>query len=118
MSHSLRLGGKDAELILEALAYMGRRFFDPSDRANLLEIESRLEEIRQLPPDQFPVRIRLGDSLGILLSRALATYVEMLDRPSSSPANVSRIVRIRRLNRRLVRSRTAWGAVYRWLGLD
>ena len=118
MGTRLSLDGGDLQLLQEALAYMGRRFFDPQDSAIILDIEDYLESARRQVPSGRPCELTLEKPRAMLLRRVLRAYSDELNRPSSDTSNRERIARMHRLTKRL-EQRAGQGilaGLRRWLG--
>ena len=113
MSLVVKLAPGERDVIQEAVAYMGRRFFDPRDSRILLEIEERLDEARR----NGDVRLYLEvDQVGVL-RRVFESYAATLDHPSTDAVNRRRIAQMATIDRRLGRATSPLGRLKRWLGL-
>ncbi len=103
MSRHVHLTQGESELLLEALAYMGRRFFDPGDQGAILELEEAIEQVRRLERDARRDLV-LPEPLAELLMRVLAAYGRELRHPATAADNRERSDRIRRLGLRVQRA--------------
>lgn len=108
----VKLAPGERAVIQEAVAYMGRRFFDPSDSQTLLEIEDRLDEARRNGDAQLQLDTQ---QIGVL-RRVLQSYAATLDHPSTDAINRRRIAQMTSIERRLERTVSPLGRLRRWLG--
>lgn len=113
MSIAVRLEPGDRAVIQEAVAYMGRRFFDPTDSQILLTIEDRLDEARRGGDAQILLEI---PQIAVL-RRVLESYAGTLDHPSTDAINRRRIAQMATIDGRLGRRVSPLGRLQRWLGL-
>ncbi len=117
MGIKIRLDAGEPELLMEVLAYMGRRFSDSRDSTTLLELEDQLEAARRALIGRRRVEIDLASRRVDLLIQVLASYIEEFRRPAAAADNRQRISRLRRIGRRLQSSSTFFGRLRQWLGL-
>lgn len=97
MLRRISLDPHDAILVREALAYMGRRLFDPADSARLTAVEDRVEELL-LEGGQFSrSELVIDDGEVESLVTALRAYAEELSHPGSDPSNRRRVAQITNL---------------------
>jgi len=127
----LRLTRADQELLREALAYVGRRMFDPRLAAQAGALEDDLDRLltssagepsgptgrgRERAPgggaagSRPPATLALAPESLRVLRMVLDAYGEELGRPVSAPENRGRVARMRELDRRLARQsgRAGW----------
>ena len=83
----------------------------------ILELEERLETVRQAIVSGRRGELDLERDRTELLLQALSSYVEEFRRPVADPANRERIVRLWQIGRRIQRAASWLGQVRRWLGL-
>ncbi len=118
MNRHVRLEEGESELLLEALAYMGRRFFDPGDQGAILEIEEAIERVRRQTPQRGRRRLVLSEARAALLMRVLAAYGRELNHPATAADNRERSHRIRRIGLRVQRAAGPLAPLRRWLGFS
>jgi hypothetical protein len=116
MSRHVHLEEGESELLLEGLAYMGRRFFDPGDQSAILEIEEAIERVRRQAPRRGRRSFALPDPQADLLVRVLAAYGRELKHPSSAADNRERSEQIRRIGLRVQRAGSLLGRLRGLLG--
>jgi hypothetical protein len=115
MRARLRLQRDELGLVREALAFVGRRIFDPLVADRVGELEDELDR-RLTDPAAPPVAMLAleGERLHALRT-VLTAYADELDHPSTDHTNRVRIARLRELDRRLAR-RSGWrGRLAAWL---
>jgi len=101
VQRSIKLEKGESELLLEVLAYMGRRFFDPTDQTAILGLEEHVERARRADGHTAPRAILLDEAERGLLLRVLASYIDELHHPASAGPNRTRVSQIQRIGRRV-----------------
>lgn len=102
-------------LVREALAYMGRRLFDPRDTGPAGELEDWLDAALTRGSERGAIELPLREAHVRVLRRVFAAYAEALDHPSAAEENRARVRRLQQLERRLA-GRSHWlGRLVRWL---
>jgi len=117
MKRHVQLEEGESELLLEALAYMGRRFFDPQDQGAILEIEDAIETVRRQTPRRGRRHLALTEAQAVLLMRVLAAFGRELNHPATAVDNRERRDRIRRIGMRVQRARGLLGPLRKLLGI-
>ncbi len=116
MAMRIELQPGEPEVLQLVLSYMSRRFFDPSDSDRLLETETQLEEARrQMAGSRKATLVLETDEVATML-RALSSYIEEFDRPTSG-ADREQLRVIHRFGARLQRRQGLWGRLLARLGL-
>ncbi len=115
MSRIVLLAHGESELLLEALAYMGRRFFDPGDQGAILDLEEAIEQVRRRQPSGRRSLV-LPEPQAELLMRVLAAYGRELRHPATAADNRERADRIRRIGLRVQRAAGMLGRLRGLLG--
>ena len=107
MPVQLRLARTDQVLVREALAYVGRRLFDPRVRTQVEGLEEDLDELLTSRDAGGDAILTLDAERRSALRLVLAAYVSELAHPAADASNRARAARLRALDRELVR-RGGW----------
>jgi hypothetical protein len=114
MGARIELHKGEPEILQLVLSYMGRRFFDPADTDRLLQIESNLEDARRHIQSGRATRLILDSDEVATLLRALSSYLEEFDVPTSN-ADRAQLRVVHRFGARLQRGLSLWGRFRGWL---
>jgi len=115
MRARLRLQRDELGLVREALAFVGRRIFDPLVADRVGELEDELDR-RLTDPATPPVALLTLDGERLRALRTVLTaYADELDHPSTDHTNRARVARLRELDRRLARQSGWRGRLAGWL---
>lgn len=106
----------EPEVLQLVLSYMSRRFFDPADSERLLETESQLEEARREMTGGRKATLVLEPSEVTTMLRALSSYLEEFDTPTSG-ADREQLRVIHRFGARLQGRRGLWSRLLARLGI-
>jgi hypothetical protein len=107
MPVQLRLARTDQVLVREAIAYVGRRLFDPHVRTQVEGLEEDLDELLTGRDAGADANLMLDEARRRALRLVLAAYVSELTHPAADDSNRARAARLRALDRELAR-RGGW----------
>lgn len=99
----------------EALAFVGRRIFDPLIASRVGELEDEFDRLltdRAAPP---AAMLALEGERLSALRTVLTAYADELDHPSTDHTNRARVARLRALDLRLERQSGWRGRLAAWL---
>ena len=115
MTQKLRITTSDLDLIQEAIGYMSKRFFSPTDSILLNEIEERLDDSRRELSKQSDSRLILNNTHYSVFQRVMLSYADELNHPSSDSSNRLRIKRLKTLARDERAYSNLFGRIRSWL---